>query len=341
VPNYRARVARISAVEKAAWAESIRAGRLPCGSPTIDPSLARLRELCHASTSAPGGSRPAGLSRCLSGITMLAEEKGRPGLAEDLDCEAVHVLDGVEAPPQFRQDDALRTLANIYRLHGRFTEEQTALERALAIGDRERTPYRLGERSNLDVLARFHLAHGQFAQAAPLLEREIAVLDEVGLAKMEESAVAFAELARAYRALGRPADAEPLLERSIDFYRRHSTGKLSTADSVLPLVSHQQELAQVYVDEWRLAAAEPLLRQAVAEWDAAAARHPEWRDLDRERAEALDTYAALLERTGRAREALPLRLRAESLHRNAPPETRWQPGCPSAETGPPHTCPLP
>jgi tetratricopeptide (TPR) repeat protein len=340
IPAYQARVraGRIGIAEKAEWAERMRAEWLDCGSPAIDPSLARLHRLCRSGTLAPFGSRAGGLSRCLSNLAGLAERKGRPRLAEDLYCEAVHVLDGVEAPPQFRQEDALHVLANYYRLNGREAEQQAALERALAIGRRERVPYRLGESWTLATLADFHLAHGRFAEAAPLLERQIALIDELGMSRLlaADAALARAKLARAYHALGRPADAEPLLERSISFYRQAARG-----GHLLQLAVNEQELAQIYLEQGRVAAAEPLLRQAVTEWDAAGASYPAWHGDDREWAGALDAYAALLERTGLTPEALPLRRRAEALRHSATVAPRWQPGCPPAEAGPPHSCPLP
>jgi tetratricopeptide (TPR) repeat protein len=336
VPAYRARAGRIGGAEKAAWAERMRAERLACGSPEIDPALARLRELCRAGALDVLHNRPAGISRCLGNLTLLAEMKGRLGLAEDLYCEAVHVLDGVEAPPQFRQEDALRDLANFYRLHGRDAERQAALERALAVGRAERVPYRLGEAWTLEALARFHLEHGRFAAAAPLLEREVALLDELGMGNLAETTEAFAQLARAYRALGRLADAEPLLERSLRFVRRYTRG-----DHLWPLALRQRELGQLYLEEGKLTAAEPLLRLAAAELDATAAAHPEWHDLDGEQAVGLAALAALCERTGRAAEALALRARAEALKRSVPPAPRWQPTCPPADAALHPACVLP
>jgi len=145
--------------------------------------------------------------------------------------------------------------------------------------------------------------------------------------------IALAKLARAYRALGRPADAEPLLKRSVRFLRRYAR-----RDHVVQLARRLQELAEIYLDGGRLDAAEPLLSEAVKEWGAAVADHPEWHDLDPERAGALAAYAALLERTGRGGEALALRRRAAPLRGTAPPRPAWRPSCPPVETVAPHAC---
>jgi CHAT domain-containing protein/Tfp pilus assembly protein PilF len=192
-------------------------------------------------------------------------------------------------------------LAELHRLEGRYSEAETLLRRALALGEQALGPEHPAVATRLLILAALYGNQGRYAESEQLYRRALAIREKALGAEHSDVAQSLNNLAAFFFGQGRYADAEPLYRRALAIYEKTLGPDHSSFGNSL------QNLASVYLEQGRYAQAEPLFVRAVA--NAEKALGPEHPNL----AQRLNSLASLYRLRGRHAQAEPLYRRALAI----------------------------
>jgi tetratricopeptide (TPR) repeat protein len=249
---------------------------------------------------------------------------------------------------EFPEAAGLLHQAGYYLLeHGRYTQAEPLLERALAIREKALGPEHPDVAASLDILAGLYDDQARYAQAKPLYRRALAIRRKALSPEHPHLATSFNNLAILCCNLGRHARAKALHQRALairekvlgpehpdvaaslhnlaivyraqgqyaqaeTFYQRALAIREKVLGSEHPhVVVSLNNLANVYCDQGQHAKAEPLYRRALTIQEKALG--PEHPDV----AQSLNNLARLYVRQGRYAEAEPLYQRTLAIRRKA------------------------
>lgn len=222
-------------------------------------------------------------------VTLTAQTPGAPGL---------------EGPDRFQKEallPAMQALAKDDRA------EASRLARVVAVEfDKLPALIKSGQVGDLQRLSRLYMEKGLAAEAESLLARAVAEWEGLMLdTPFSPLGPLYADLAKARRLLGRLDNADALLQRAQKL--RGSEPTPSDPDAY-PIFVEVAELRRARGD---LQGAEALLVRMVGYAD----RMKGWEYVPN-LIGVFDTYAAVLEQTGRGQQAKPFRARAAAIRRN-------------------------
>jgi tetratricopeptide (TPR) repeat protein len=241
----------------------------------------------------------------------------------------------------------LNEWGNLLRIQGRYREAEEFLRRAITIGERTEGRPALNLALSLNSLGDLYCKRNEPTHAVPLLARALEIREKALGPQDPLVAASLGNLADAFMRQGRLGEAEVLYQRALrilettteyafslaatnyklaELYFRHwkrDSRRLSMAEvfyrrSLSVLEGHRTNahgllglsmsaLAELYVAERRYAEAEPLLIRALTVQEKTLGpEHPRV-------AEVLTTYASLLRKVHRGREAALLDKRAKSI----------------------------
>jgi len=204
------------------------------------------------------------------------------------------------APPPTTWESDTEAGAKAYE-EGNLEEAETRLEEARARADTGADD-ELAVAVSLSNLAIVRRARGDTDGAIELQQEALSIRERVQGADNPDVAVTLNSLAALYAARDDYTAAEPLLTRALTIREQAlGTSDRFTAQSV-------SNLALLYAAQGRYADAEPLYQRAVAIF--------EQRQANADLATALENYAALLDDTGRTKEADEMEKRARTVRAN-------------------------
>ena len=200
-----------------------------------------------------------------------------------------------------RLAESLHSLAELYKVQGRYAKAEPLFKRALGIREKALGPEHPAVATILNNMAELYRADGRYAEAEPLYKRSLAIWEKALGPEHSDVATGLNNLALLYQAQGRYAEAEPLYNRS---YRI----KEKTLGPAHPHVANSlNNLANLYHDQGRHAEAEPLYQRSLGIREKALGpAHPAV-------ANNLNNLAWHYEALGKYAEAEPLYKRALSI----------------------------
>ena len=173
---------------------------------------------------------------------------------------------------------------------------------ALRLMEKTLGPEDAGVVNGLNSLGFALMLTGDYSQAKPLLERAVAIWEKLYGPESQKNGLWLGSLGELLRRMGRISEARETLERAVRISEKPNAEGLP--DYYAATFAHQS-LATLYVDLGLDAKAELHFRRLIEELAK--------NDFDRDLPQCLESYAALLDRNGRGREASALRARAKDL----------------------------
>jgi len=198
----------------------------------------------------------------------------------------------------------LNDLGNVMVVQGRYDEALPYFREALSIKERTLGLEDPDVGIGLNSVGNALLLLGRYSEAEPLLERAVLIGERsLGLWGNQVGGFRY-NLGECLSKMGRTAEAREVLERALRISEQREPGAESPE---APLLHYG--LAAIYADLGLDAKAEPHFRSAVGQIEQLGPGAVATSEL----AEWLEKYAALLDRSGRGREASALRARAKDL----------------------------
>jgi tetratricopeptide (TPR) repeat protein len=220
--------------------------------------------------------------------------------------ETIQLLRGTALPDQPRElASALNSLAELYRILGRYTEAEPAFREALAIREQILAP---DSEELADTLSGFGLLlsdQGKYLEAEPLERRALSIREKTLGPEHSDVARSLNNLGRLNWFLCRYDDAETLFRRALTIDE-----KLLGPDNIV-IAERLNNLAMLHLAQGEYADAEPLYRRALQiNEQVLGPDHPDM-------AVSLNNLAGLYYFQGRLAEVEPLLRRALEIDRKA------------------------
>jgi tetratricopeptide (TPR) repeat protein len=129
-------------------------------------------------------------------------------------------------------DIVLDSLAELYRVQGRYTEAEPLFKRALEVREKALPAGHPGIAQSLNNLAELYRAQGRLSEAEPLFKRALEMREKALPAGHTDIAGSLNNLAELYRAQGRYAEAESLYKRALEMWEKRYPPAIPTSPPV-------------------------------------------------------------------------------------------------------------
>lgn len=208
-------------------------------------------------------------------------------------------------PQDFRQSQTLTSLAELYRLQGKYDNAEKLLKRALKISEST-----CGKSSNemaqsLNNLARLYLTAGKYKEAEQLYSQAMGIAENAYSPQAAVLAYSYSGLAACFQNKGEYAKAEDLYKRGLE--TRENSAQVEDGE----IAESYCNLATLYCSQGRYDEAEPLYKKAISLLENKfGAQHAYL-------ANSLNSLASLYAAKGRYASATPLYKRALSISEDA------------------------
>jgi tetratricopeptide (TPR) repeat protein len=199
----------------------------------------------------------------MNNLSVLYLDQGEAARAEPLLARLLEVRRRVLGEENPDTLTSMNNLAAAYRLEGKYTQAEPLLVKALAIKRRVLGEVHHSTAAAWNGLAALYRQEGKLAEAEPLQLKAVEVWRGVSGDEGPATLTSMSGLAALYQAQKRYAEAEGVWTKVLEVERRTLGAKHPNTLDVMA------SLGEVEIQQEKYALAEPLVREALGNWEAA------------------------------------------------------------------------